>query len=304
MSPVEYTSKATVFPLTSTSDNDLASSTLSNLLGITDAPKSFSSEASINIIELALSRNVREQVASTRIPQFGNKTVTELLVEQANAHKSLFGKQMTLPDDSAAQAAIGGILLNPNLEAKINKNGVLELYYTNTDSSLVKPISYIILDKISQFYIDLRIQKALTDYHFTLKKIDSIEEVLKNLDTRAISYQNSTYFTPDGKLEYDLPKQNLSLDRQRITDQENASINNREEALWRLQKVTPIIETLDKPEPPFDVKKSSSILYGTVGFLIGVIIATFLAVSGVIYKYIKSEIKNLTQPTSSTPAGN
>ena len=75
-----YTAKATIFPLTSPSENSLSTSALSGLLGIEGTPKSFSSEASINIIELTLSRNVRQRVAATRLPQFGNLTVTELIV--------------------------------------------------------------------------------------------------------------------------------------------------------------------------------------------------------------------------------
>ena len=300
LSPAEYTARATVFPLTSQADNEITANTLSNILGISDAPKSFSSEASINIIELALSRNVRERVASSRIPQFGNKTVTELLVQEKNAHKSLFSQTIELPSDSMAQAALGSTLLNPDINAKINKNGVLELYYTSTNSSFVQPVSEILISKISEFYIDLRIEKALSDYSFTLKKIDSIESILNNLDSKAIQFQGSTYFTPEGKLLYDLPKENLSLEKQRAVSEENGSISDREEALWRLQKVTPIIATLDKPEPPYDVKKSSSILYAIIGFMIGIIFATFFVARGVIYRYIKSELYKLMETDNDT----
>ena len=88
-----FTSQSTVFPLTSPSDNALTASTLSGILGLSDAPKSFSSEASINIIELTLSRNVRESVARTRMPQFGNKTVTEILVNEENSNRSFLAKK-------------------------------------------------------------------------------------------------------------------------------------------------------------------------------------------------------------------
>jgi hypothetical protein len=50
-----FTSTATVFPLSS-SNNTTTSSAISNLLGLTDAPKSFTEDASINIVELANSR--------------------------------------------------------------------------------------------------------------------------------------------------------------------------------------------------------------------------------------------------------
>jgi uncharacterized protein involved in exopolysaccharide biosynthesis len=68
-----YTAKATVFPLTSPTDNAISNSMLSGILGLGDAPKSFSNEATINIIELALSRSIREEVAITRLPKFDNQ---------------------------------------------------------------------------------------------------------------------------------------------------------------------------------------------------------------------------------------
>ncbi|MEI9934054.1 MAG: Wzz/FepE/Etk N-terminal domain-containing protein [Ferruginibacter sp.] len=289
----QYTSTATVFPLNNTASENSATSAITNLLGISDESKSYTNDASINIIELALSRNVREKVASSRIPELGNKTVTELLVNDMNTHKSFFAKEITLPSDSIAQSIFGGMLLNPAIDAKINKNDVLELHFTSTDSAIVKPVTEILISQISKFYIDLRTQKALADYNFTLKKIDSIETELAHLDSKAIGYQNSSYFTPEGKLEYELPKENLSLNKQRVLDQENMAINNKEEALWRLQKVTPIIETLDKPEEPFDVKQPSAILYAIIGFILGSMITAFLVIRKTLFTYIKNEIKNL-----------
>src|ERR1700733_3876695 len=77
--PVTYTSRSSVFPLNSGTDNNATSSTLSALLG-TENTKSFSDDASINIIELAQSRTTREEVASTRDSSTGNKTIAQLLV--------------------------------------------------------------------------------------------------------------------------------------------------------------------------------------------------------------------------------
>jgi hypothetical protein len=286
----EYTSKATVFPLTNPSDNELTTSTLSSLLGTNSADKSFSSEASINIIELALSRNVREAVAGERIPEFGNKMVAELITNEENNNKPFFLKKIQLPDDSIGRVILAGRLLTANINAKINKNDVLELNFTSTDSALVTPISNILISKISQFYINLRIAKATADYNFTVKKIDSLQKVVDSLDNTAVSLSNRTLFTPSDRLQYSLPKDNLSGEKLRVSNERDANINNREEALWRLQKVTPIVATLDKPNPPFDVQKPSSIIYGIAGFIIGCILAIIFLVAGLLYKFAKSEI--------------
>ncbi len=286
-----YTAKATVFPLSNASDNGLSTNTLSGLLGLGEAPKSLSNEAAINIIELTLSRFVRESVASTPLPEFGNKTITWLLVNDFNRNKGMFEKEIRLPSDSLGQAVLGGELLKPGVVAKMSKNGMLELYYSHTDRKLLSPISYVLIDKISQFYIDLKIKKARADYEFTVRKIDSLDDIINNVDRKAVRLQNTTLFAPE-RLEYDIPRERISLDKQRFVKQRDISLNNQEEALWRLQKLTPIISVLDKPTEPFYVSKPSYALYITAGFIGGLILAALLSVSGVLYVYSKSEIQS------------
>ncbi len=289
--PLVYTSRASVFPLTATSENTMANSALSSILGISDAPKSFSQEASINIVELAISRNTREAVAMERIPELGNKRIAELLIENYNKTKSWLSRSIDQPKTDAMLAATGADILKQNMNARINKNGILEINFSSTNQDLVSPVGYKLIDKISEFYKDLKVQKAKLDYAFTVEKIDSLEKVLRTFDRRAIHMSSTTLFVPSEKLQYQIPKENLVSEKDRVMRQRDASANNREEALWRLQKVTPIIATLDKPDPPFDVQKPSSAMYALIGLVLGTIIGILLSVSGVFYKYAKSEMK-------------
>lgn len=287
-----YTAKATVFPLTASTENSASSSAISSILGVEAPTKSFSSEAAINIIELTLSRNLRKRVAGARVPQFGNKTVTELLVEDINNHQPYFQKStLTLPADSAARVIIGAEMIKPNLEAKMGKNGLLELNFSSPNKDLVTPISNIIIEKLSQFYIDLKITKALADYNFTVKKLDSIQSIINTVDKRAINMQNSTFFTPMEKLEYTIPKENLSLEKSHIQHQKDVSINNREEAVWRLQKATPIISVLDTPTEPFTVTASSPKMYAIFGFLGGCFVCGLILIAQLILTYTKAEMR-------------
>ena len=302
-----YSSKASVFPLTASPENAISSNALSSILGLSDASsKSFSQDASINIVELALSRNTREAVVMERLPKMENKRIADLLIENENKRKSVFSKQIKIPPNDAMLAAIGGDILKANLLAKINKNGILEINLSSTDHNLLGPIGYVLIEKISQFYKDLKIQKAQFDYEFTVRKIDSLENVLNSFDRKAVRLSNTTLFVPTEKIQYQLPKENLSAEKDRVMRQRDASANNREEALWRLQKVTPIIATLDKPDPPFDVTEPSSVLYGLIGFFAGVILSVLLLISGLLYRYSRAEIhktifgKVETQHTSTT----
>ena len=285
-----YSSRSSVFPLTASNDNSASTSALSSLLGISDAPKSFSNEASINIVELALSRNTREAVAKERLPEHGNKTIAELLIDNYNNTKSFFSTAIKKPADPVALVALGGDLLKSGIAAKINKNGILEILYSNTDKELISPISYVFIDKLSEFYKDLKIKKAKLDYDFTIKKIDSLDLVLNSFDRKAVQLSNTTMFVPAERIEYSIPKENLSNQKEWVTRQRDASANNREEALWRLQKITPIIATLDKPDPPFNVKKPSALIYSIIGFFLGCVIMLVFLLSGILYRYTKAEI--------------
>ncbi|MBS1742975.1 MAG: hypothetical protein JST81_08050 [Bacteroidetes bacterium] len=286
-----YTSKATVFPLNATNDNSAATSALTSMLGITETPKSFSQDASINIVELAQSRNTREAVALERIPALGNKTIARLLIENYNKSKESFQPAIKEPSDTNELAIIGGNLLKPDFSSKINKNGILEVNYSSKDVKLVSPITYVFIDKISEFYKELKIRKAKLDYDFTVKKIDSLDKVLDSFDHRAIHMANTTMFVASDKVEYQIPKENLANEKERVLRQRDASSNNREEALWRLQKQTPIISILDRPEPPFEINKPSAVLYAFIGFILGMILAAGITVSGIIYSYAKEEAK-------------
>ena len=286
-----YTSRASVFPLTASNDNNAASTALSGLLGLSETPKSFSQDASINIVELAQSRNTREAVALERIPDAGNKTVAELLVENYNRYKPFYRSSVSLPKDQSNLAAVGGNLLKNGFAARINKNGILEINFSCTDEKLVGPISYLFVDKISEFYKELKIKKARQDYDFTVRKIDSLEQVLGTYDSRAIHMSKTTLFTTPERIEYQIPKENLVNEKDRVMRQRDAAANNREEALWRMQKVTPIIAILDKPDPPYDVKKPSSVLYAMIGFFVGMVLAVIFFISSILYRYTMSEAK-------------
>jgi len=285
-----YTAKATVFPLTSPTDNAISNSMLSGILGLGDAPKSFSNEATINIIELALSRSMREAVAMTRLPKFDNKTIAELLIMDINDHQSFLAKDAGIPADSIALAIKAGEILKPNINAKMSKNGVLELYYTGTKEELMTPVSNVFIEKLSKFYIDLKRQKALDDYNFTLDKIDSLQRMINRVDREAIGMQKQTMFTPAELLQYAIPKENVTSEKTRILRQRDMYINNRDEAVWRLQKVTPIISVLDKPAAPFDVVKQPLILMTLVGFLLGCLVGTLVLISGLLYRFAKAEM--------------
>lgn len=285
--PVTFTSRATIFPLTSSPENSGASSALSVLLG-TDS-KNFSDDASINIVELALSRTTREAVAATLVPSMGNKTIAVLLAEDINNHLSWGENKVVLPPSQEAQIIWGGQVLYGGLTANINKNNMLVLTYTGRSEGLVKVISYDFIDKISNFYIDLKREKAKRDYVFAEYKVDSLKRVLNAKDHQLIAIDKRTLFTNTSKLEFKVPVENLIMEKQMVNNQYIQAVANRENAAYKLQKATPLIKVLDKPEPPYTPQSKSGPVYGLIGFLLGCILVAGLVTAGLIIKFIRIE---------------
>ena len=291
-SPPVYSVKSTLYPLTASPSGGPTSSALTELIGGSGSTKTLSDEANVNIEEVARSRKTREAVVSQRLAIFGNKTIAEILInEYNNNNKSYFAKSISTPTALPELFSVGASLLINNYTVKVNKNSLLELVFSSTNEKLITPTSLILIDKISQFYKELKIKKAQFDYDFTEKKVDSLERVLRKFDNQRIYLNNTTLFVPQGKVQYVVPKENLENNKILVLSQRNGAASNREEALWRKQKVTPIIEILDAPQPPFTVDQPSKPLYGLGGFVLGSLFFALFSVSGIIYRYLHHEVK-------------
>jgi hypothetical protein len=292
-----FSVKSTLYPLTAGPDGSSSSSKLSELIGGSGSTKTLSDEANVNIEEVARSRKTREAVVSQRLSIFANKTIAEVLINEYNSNKSYFTQPLIIPSTNPELFSVGASLLINNYTVKVNKNSLLEIIFSSTNQKLITPASLILIDKISQFYKELKIKKAQFDYDFTQKKVDSLESVLRKFDNQRIYLSNTTLFVPAGKLQYTVPKENLENTKLLVMSQRNGAASNREEALWRKQKVTPIIEILDAPQPPFAVDQPSKVIYGMVGFILGCLFFSLFSISGIIYRYLTLEIKKKLSDT-------
>ena len=298
--PAIFSVKSTLYPLTTAPDASSASSKLTELIGGGGSSKTLSDEANVNIEEVAKSRRTREAVVAERLSAFGNKPIAVILIEEYNKTNSRFAADMKIPTVESDLLSTGANLFASNYAVKFNKNNLLEIVFTSTDEKLIKPGSLILIDKISQFYKELKIKKAQFDFDFTQKKVDSLERVLSKYDNQRIHLNNTTLFVQPGKIQYAVPKENLENNKLLVLSQRNGAASNREEALWRKQKVTPIIEILDAPEPPFGEARPSKIMYTIIGFLLGTLIFSLFSVLGIIYRYLHFEVNKKLNDTTET----
>jgi hypothetical protein len=306
--PVVYSVKSTLFPLTAGPEKNSTSSKLSELIGASGGAKSLTDEANVNIEEVAKSRKTREAVAEQKVESCDNKTIAALLIEEYNLRKAFYAPPIKKPTSETELRSVGASLLKDNYTVKFNKTNLLEVVFSSTNEKLITPVSYSLIGKIKEFYTQLKVKKAQFDFDFTERKVDSLDKVLSTYDKRRITLKNTTLFVKPNKLEYTIPQENLENDKLQVLAQRNGAASNREEALWRMQKVTPIIDMMDSPEPPFDTVQPSKILYALVGFIVGCILFSLLCIAGLLYKFTTHQVQQTIaeklsepMPVTSTP---
>lgn len=305
--PMTYTSTATIFPLTASGDNGSATSALSALFSGVDNNQSFTNDASVNIVELALSRTTREAVAAIRDSSHGNKTIAELLITNINDHRSFLESKIPVPPSEEAMITKAVQILKDGLSASINKNNSFVLTYTGRSPELVKMISYGFINKISVFYIDLKREKSKRDFEFATSKVDSLKHIMNAKDNQLIAIDKRTLFTNTSKMEFRVPTENLITDKQMLRQLYAVAVANQQNAAYKLQKATPVIKVLDYPEPPYDVQNKSPLIYGIIGLFIGFILSTGYSSIRLLVRYAKEETSKAiygekNENTSSTVA--
>ncbi len=289
--PIMYSVKSTIFPLTPSSDKNNTTSKISELLGGGGGTKNITEDATVNIEEVGRSKKTREAVAIVKLPEFNNLTVAEVLINESNNHKSFFTKKIEKPNTQEELATVGADILKDFYTVKFNKNSLLEIVFSSYNNKLVPAVSYVLIDKISQFYKELKIEKAQLDFDFASKKVDSLENLLAKIDNRRINLNNTSVFVPAGRMKFTVPIENLENIKIQVAIQKNNATANKDDAMYRLDKITPIIQILDKPTPPFDLVQTSSKLYAIIGFVFGCIFFSILFIAGILIKFANNQLK-------------
>jgi hypothetical protein len=284
------TARSSFYPLTSTQDKGSAANKVTEFLGGGSGSKSLAEEANVNIEEVGRSKKTREAVAATRLVEFNNKTIAELLIEENNKHKGFFEPRIEKPKTDSTAIRIGGELLKSLYAVKFNKNNLLEVTYSSHNENFLQPICNVLTNTISQFYIELKIEKAKVDFDFLQAKVDSFTQILEHFDEKRIRIEKTTLFVKPGQARFNIPVENLTADKLLVTQQRNNAIYNREEALLRLNKVTPIIKMLDKPTPPYDKQTPKKLVYAFGGFVLGLVLFSILLIIDLVIGFTNKSI--------------
>ena len=154
------------------------------------------------------------------------------------------------------------------------------------------------VNKLSQFAVKLRREKANRDYEFASSKVDSLKRVMGAKDYQLIGLDKRLLFTNTNKLQFRVPTENLLAEKQLIRNQYVQAVTNQQNAAYKLQKATPLIEVLDKPEPPYDTQSKSVKIFAIIGFIIGIILIVFMLTANILIKYLTQEASKIVSGLS------
>jgi hypothetical protein len=299
--PVFYTAKSSFYPLSSPASNP-SSKLMEQIGGGGGGSKSLTEDANINIEEVAKSKKTRQAVVAEKLPEFENKSIAELLILELNKDRSYFTKEMEVPKVDTQLYALGAELIKNLYSAKFSKTNLLEINFTSKNVLLLQPITNVLTNKVIAFYKELKIKKAKVDFEFLQAKVDSFDYLLSQFDKKRIVLDNTSLFVRPNKLKFSVPVENLENQKNLVLTQRNSAVYNREEANLRLQKITPVIDMLDSPTPPYDNVGTSKIMYAAIGFFLGIILFSFLFIVGLIAKYSNAMVKNTIAEKTAIPS--
>lgn len=288
-SPPTYTSNSIIFPLSAGNNTTSNRSAISALITGGDIGKGFTNDNSVNIVELAQSRTIRQEVARTVIPEKQNRTIAQLVLEAYNNHRGILEKKIDLKPDDPALINWAISIFSLNLDAQITRTNSFQLRYTGRTAEIVKLVSYEFIDKISRFYIELKREKAKKDYEFATSTVDSLKIQIAGKDNRLIRMDDRTMFTNTSRLQYRVPAENVLAEKNLLQGLYTNAITSQQNAAYTLQQATPIIKVLDNPDPPYKVLKKSPLVFGFIGLFAGLFIILSLLVSPILFRYARSE---------------
>ncbi|MDW3650237.1 MAG: Wzz/FepE/Etk N-terminal domain-containing protein [Bacteroidia bacterium] len=295
--PVFYTAHASFHPETGTNNSpSLAGSPLSFLLG----SGGLDGDEAGMMEEVLKSRNLSEEVVKDTVSFEGEeRLIADLVIEKFPKSISpiQLAKRLLSSGDERSYASkiiLAGRFVRGSVIIEKEENGFLTMDLSFSDDSLTGILSSTYIEKLSNYYRKQKTEKARINLDFFTARADSIKGELDNAAQALARFQDRNkglVFSSrmvsakelEVKLEY-LKEMYITL------------VTNREQAASQLQRVTPIIQVLDEPIPPFILSKKNPILFALIGLILGLIFTIGWLSRKLLWQdlmsYVKSSLEN------------
>lgn len=271
-SPYQYIATTVFHPATDEVGSGLD---LSNPLAILagGASASASDQQMIGVLQ---SQSINQSVASDTVVWKGKAFLLADLIIEHTPKKlislkrifSLFQSQDSITITQKTTRAAK--LLMKNQVAEVNEHGFIDHSIRFYEKDLSQLIAEKYIEELIDYYTKQKTEKAKTNVAFFTERADSIKQELDLVAAsraRVVDQEQYRIFARD---QISTAELDIKLDM--LKEMYIQLVASREQFIAQLKRVTPIIQVLDPPIPPFEKEKTSILK----AFLGGVFLVVFL----------------------------
>jgi hypothetical protein len=257
------------------------------------------------MIEILQSRHINESVAADTIESEGERRMAaNVILEMYDPGFSLVqwvielftGKPEPLTDEKRIKNAAS--IMESLLKAETTDNGFIVMLFSCKSQEIGRQLSYRYIHHLSQYYELQRTEKAKKNVEFFTQRADSVKRELdkvtyglaRNIDQNQFRIRATSEVYPS-----ELRAKQEILKQMFIT-----LTINREQAIAQLQQETPVIQVLDRPEPPYTRKGRSFIKFGVMGWFLGSFFLALFFVRNLLREDIGNLIYQILSGTASS----
>lgn len=220
--------------------------------------------------------------------------------------KYLYDDSVIDPEDLTPRQGLAVEALRKSINTSVdNKTGVTTIVVTGDDRMIVKQLADTVTQRLQDFVIDYRTQKATADYEYYVELAD---EAYAKLVKAQAAYA--------ARVDYDrsVILQSVSTARERLQAEANLAnqiysqmAQQRELAKGKIQEMKPVyavIQPASVPLRPANSRAKVCVIWFFVGFLLS---CAWVAFGDVVVKFIKDlfkkeETETVTETTAGTKA--
>lgn len=272
-SPVMYRAMTVFHPESGDAGNGFSIPDPISLLMGSGAP-SASDQQMIGVLK---SQSISEKLVADTISWKGDSMLlADLILEETPRPFSIFSvlKNLVSPDTGythETKIIIASRQLMKEQTAATNENGFIDFSVGFYEPALTQIIAEKYIDYLIDYYTNQKTEKAYQNVAFFTERADSVKSELDKVAAsraRIVDQEQYRIFARD---QISTAELDIKLDM--LKEMYIQLVASREQFIAQLKRVTPIIQVLDPPTPPFDVEKPSIIQ----AFVLGLFLVIFLA---------------------------
>ena len=282
----------TVFHPEDGAEKSSPTSAISTLLGGVPGENS-ESRFMIGVLK---SKHLSEQVVADSVEWDGQRRLLADLIIENRPDFTSVGTYIqylftfsTYEYDYRGKIRSAGREINGSLGVETTEEGFIQLQIASYNSRIAHLISDQYILQLNSYYRKRRTEKASRNVRFFSFRADSIRTELKKVNEKLAYRINKKIF--DYRAESQIKIIELESEQGILSQMYVNLILAREQAMAQLQEDIPVIQVLDRAQPPFDIIRPSRFLYIAIGLFLGLFLGIFILT----YSLLREDVMAIVQ---------